>query len=234
MSMAKIALLTSIVAVLVPLSATAAPLAGSVAVKSGTWAHPDFKAAIRKSPSSTAQRVASTHYLTEDKFPEVYPVLRSFVDDNGGLWYQIGVPVRPNGLTGWVREAALGPLSRAHTRLLVDRKRLRATLYRNGTRIWHSRIGVGKRNTPTPAGQFWIREKFKVADPGGSYGPRAFGTSNYSRLSDWPGGGVIGIHGTNEPGLIPGRPSHGCIRVPNSAVLRLYKLMPVGTPVEIR
>ena len=25
-------------------------------------------------------------------------------------------------------------------------------------------------------------------------------------LSDWPGGGVIGIHGTNQPQLIPGRP----------------------------
>jgi len=31
------------------------------------------------------------------------------------------------------------------------------------------------------------------------YGPVAFGTSAYARLSDWPGGGVVGIHGTNEP-----------------------------------
>jgi lipoprotein-anchoring transpeptidase ErfK/SrfK len=52
-------------------------------------------------------------------------------------------------------------------------------------------------------------------------------------LSDWPGGGVIGIHGTNEPGLIPGHPSHGCVRVPNDAVRRLARLMPLGTPVRI-
>jgi len=95
-------------------------------------------------------------------------------------------------------------------------------------------LASARRGTPTPAGLFWIREKFSVSNPGGSYGPRAFGTSDYSRLSDWPGGGVIGIHGTDEPGLIPGHPSHGCIRVPNSAVLRLYKLMPVGTPLEVR
>jgi lipoprotein-anchoring transpeptidase ErfK/SrfK len=44
---------------------------------------------------------------------------------------------------------------------------------------------------------------------------------------------VIGIHGTNQPSLIPGRPSHGCIRVPNPAVHRLARLMPVGTPVRI-
>jgi lipoprotein-anchoring transpeptidase ErfK/SrfK len=34
--------------------------------------------------------------------------------------------------------------------------------------------------------------------------------------------------------LVPGRPSHGCVRVPNAAILRLARLMPVGTPVHIR
>ena len=73
-----------------------------------------------------------------------------------------------------------------------------------------------------------------MASPGGSFGPWAFGTGAYSVLSEWPGGGVIGIHGTNQPWLIPGRPSHGCIRVPNGAIVRLARLMPVGTPVRIR
>ncbi len=66
-----------------------------------------------------------------------------------------------------------------------------------------------------------------------TYGPYAFGTAAYSVLSEWPGGGVIGIHGTNEPKLIPGRPSHGCVRVPNAAITRLWRLMPIGTPVLI-
>ena len=74
----------------------------------------------------------------------------------------------------------------------------------------------------------------KVADENGIYGPWAFGTSDYSVLSDWPGGGVIGIHGTNEPWLLPGRVSHGCVRVENSAIRRLAKLLPIGTPVRIR
>ena len=68
---------------------------------------------------------------------------------------------------------------------------------------------------------------------GGVYGLWAFGTSAYSVLSDWPGGGVVGIHGTNEPQRIPGRPSHGCVRVPNRAISRLARIMPVGTPVRI-
>jgi lipoprotein-anchoring transpeptidase ErfK/SrfK len=44
----------------------------------------------------------------------------------------------------------------------------------------------------------------------------------------------VGIHGTNEPSLIPGRPSHGCVRVPNARISRLAKIMPVGTPLRIK
>lgn len=217
-------------------SAAAQP-AGGVALSDGRtfahWAHPDQTASVRSLPSQASPRVARIRYLTEDGFPEVYPVLRSVTDPAGRTWLQIRVPMRPNGRTGWVPDNALGPLYRVTTRLIVDRRRLRATLYRSGRRIWRSPIGIGKPGTPTPRGRFWIREKFRVANAGGLYGPRAFGTSAYSRLSDWPGGGVIGIHGTNQPGLIPGRPSHGCIRVPNDAIKRLYRLMPIGTPVRI-
>ncbi len=61
----------------------------------------------------------------------------------------------------------------------------------------------------------------------------AFGTSAMSVLSDWPAGGVIGIHGTDQPELIPGYISHGCIRLRNRDVLRLGRLMQVGTPLTI-
>ena len=111
---------------------------------------------------------------------------------------------------------------------------LRATLYKRGRQIWSAPVGIGAPSTPTPPGNFWIREKFKTSGPGGLYGPVAFGTSDYSVLTDWPGGGVIGIHGTNEPSLIPGRPSHGCIRVQNAAIAELWHLLPIGTPLLIR
>ena len=115
----------------------------------------------------------------------------------------------------------------------IDKSALKARLFRDGREIWTSSVGIGAPGTPTPSGRFWIRER--LPNPGGNaaYGPFAFGTSAYSGLSDWPGGGVIGIHGTNQPGLIPGRPSHGCVRVPNSKILKLKPLMPVGTPLWI-
>src|SRR4029453_5676978 len=142
-------------------------------------------------------------------------------------------PMRPNGRTGWVRESALGSLHTVHTQLVGNRHTLRATLYLHGRKRFSARIGVGKASTPTPDGHFWIREKFRVAGPP-IYGPAAIGTSAYApTLSDWPGGGVVGLHGTNEPGLIPGRPSHGCIRLRNAKIARLYRLTPRGAAARI-
>lgn len=214
-----------------PITATGPKLSGHTA--QATWAHPVRRAPIRRAPRPGGGRITSTHFNTEDGFPEVYPVLRS-LRVTGTVWLKIRIPMRPNGRIGWVRATALGPLYPVRTLLVVNRRRPHATLYRDGRRVWTAPIGVGKSSTPTPAGRFWIREKFRTRDPGGLYGPMAFGTSDYSVLTDWPGGGVIGVHGTDEPSLIPGRPSHGCIRVRNRAVRRLWRLMPIGTNVLIR
>ena len=114
-----------------------------------------------------------------------------------------------------MREQQLSNLKTIQTHLTIARGKLKATLRKDGKKIWSSRIGIGKAGTETPAGRFWIRERLSNLRGSPVYGPWAFGTSAYSAtLTDWPGGGVIGIHGTNQPELIPGRPSHGCIRVP--------------------
>ena len=66
------------------------------------------------------------------------------------------------------------------------------------------------------------------------YGPVAFGTSARSAtLTDWPGGGFVGVHGTNEPQILPGYVSHLGSRMPNEAILELARLMQVGTPITI-
>lgn len=198
------------------------------------WAYPAHALPIREWPEPSAPLIAPVSLSTEDGLPEVYVLLRSWSDASGRDWLEVRIPARSAPLSGWVDASAFGRAHLVRTRLVVDRGRLKATLYRAGRELWSSRIGVGKASTPTPAGRFWVRERIRSTDPGGTYGPWAFGTSAYSRLSDWPGGGVIGIHGTDQPYLIPGRPSHGCIRVPNPAIRRLAALMPIGTPVWVR
>jgi L,D-transpeptidase catalytic domain len=198
------------------------------------WATAVAHGAAYAAPSARSRRVTRLRFTTEDGFPEVYLVLARRCDAQGRTWLHIRLPRRPNGTTGWVVSSALGELRVVHTKLVVNRLTLRATLYGHGRAVFEAPVGVGKPSTPTPAGSFWIREKFRVA---GSplYGTRALGTSAYSNvLTDWPGGGIVGIHGTSEPGLVPGRPSHGCVRMRNRDVQRLYALAPVGTPVLIK
>ncbi len=195
------------------------------------WAHANEPYPIRSAPSAGARAITKLRYLTEDKKPEVYLVLDGKIDEQGEGWLHIRVPMRPNGRTGWVPVDMLSQLYVVRTQLVIDRTAKRAKLYRNGLKIWEAPVGVGKAATPTPRGNYWVREKLK--GNGGAYGPWAFGTSAYSNISDWPNGGVVGIHGTDQPQLIPGNPSHGCVRVRNDKITRLARLMPIGTPVRI-
>ena len=127
----------------------------------------------------------------------------------------------------------LGGYATVTTRLDIDTRRLRATLYRDGKPVLRAPIGVGAPGTPTPTGRFYIRDKLtQYASP--FYGPVAFGTSARSpTATDWPAGGFVGIHGTDQPGLIPGRISHGCIRLRNADILALARRLPIGTPLTI-
>ena len=46
-------------------------------------------------------------------------------------------------------------------------------------------------------------------------------------------GGEYAIHGTNRPSSIGGFVSHGCIRMYNSDIRALFRLVSVGTPVVV-
>jgi lipoprotein-anchoring transpeptidase ErfK/SrfK len=197
------------------------------------WAYPQRRAKVRSRPSGRARTVTRLRLLTEDRFPEVYIALSSWTDPSGNQWVKVRLPMRPNGRTGWVPRDALAELNLVRKLIDVDKRRLRVTLYDRGKVVFSARVGVGKAGTPTPSGHFYIREKFRVHGVP-LYGTNAIGTSAYApTLSDWPGGGVVGLHGTNQPQLIPGRPSHGCMRLKNRDIQRLYRLAPRGTPINI-
>jgi lipoprotein-anchoring transpeptidase ErfK/SrfK len=199
-----------------------------------SWAYTYDTASIYKQASLTSSPVGRLHWYTEDGFPEVYLVLSSHWDALGQQWLQVRIPRRPNGTTGWVQRSALGALHLTHQLLVVNREKMRMYLYANGHLRWSAPVGVGKRSTPTPTGHFWIRERFKITDRTSGYWPFAFGTSDYSTLTDWPGGGVVGIHGPYfAPQGIPGRISHGCIRLETVADSWLAHHMGVGTPVHV-
>lgn len=197
-------------------------------------ASPEALVKVRSSPDPQASTGPRLRATTEHGAPEIYLALTEADGTDGRRWVKIRIPRRPNGQTGWVPREALGQYRLLNTFLEVNRRTLRVTLFRDGKRVMRFPVGVGARSTPTPAGNFWIREKLRYrSDP--VYGDRALGTSAYApKLENWPLGGVIGMHGTGQPQLIPGRPSHGCIRIRNADIKRLYRAVPVGTPVRIR
>ncbi len=202
---------------------------------SARWAREASPERIHRAPRASAPSVSRLHRWTEDNAREVYLLLRSHVDAVGVEWVQLRVPGRPNGRTGWVRRRALGPFHVTKWRIVVDRRRLRMTVSYAGRRRWTAPVGVGRRGTPTPAGRFWIRERIPIHDRASGYWPFAFGTSDYSTLTEWPGGGIVGIHGPYfAAAAIPGRISHGCIRLRPRDDAWLARHIGVGTPLRVR
>jgi hypothetical protein len=196
-----------------------------------TWATALSSQPVHAQSSRGSRVVNRLRFVTSDGFLQSYIALKERRTARGD-WVELRLPMRPNGHTGWVRREALDTFSVVHTQLVLDREQHRITLFRDGKVVLSAPVGVGKASTPTPTGHFWITEKFAVHGAP-VYGPYAFGTSDYSVLTDWPGGGIIGLHGTNEPQLVPGNPSHGCIRLHNTDILRLAGLVPIGTPLLI-
>ena len=186
---------------------------------------------VREKPSWSARPVAPLRQTTFSGYPEVVIVLERTV---GGKWSL----VRFAGLgrrVGWVRTSALDDRWRVNTRLVIDRRRHRLRLYRRGRVIVTASVGVGASQSPTPGGRFYVRERLRPPSSDSIYGALAFGLSAFSRYrTDWPGGGQVGVHGTNQPELIPGRISNGCVRLRNERILKLGRRMPLGTPVLIR
>lgn len=195
------------------------------------WATVERSTIARSSPGG--RRVASLTTRTPEGTSNLVAVLGRAKVRAGALWIRVRLPVLPNDSTGWVPRRSLGGYHTVDTRLVVDRRRLRAELFRAGKRIFSTGVGIGRAQSPTPAGRFYVRVKL-TSYKSRFYGPLAFGTSARSAvLTDWPAGGFVGIHGTDQPELLPGRVSHGCVRMANDAILKLGKLMPVGTPVTI-
>jgi hypothetical protein len=191
-------------------------------------------AVVRAQPRLSARAVTTLDTMTSDDTQNLVLVLQSLELSAHETWYRVRLPILPNNTTGWVQRSALGRLYTVNTHLYLDLKKLTLTLQRDGVAVFETRVGVGRSFWPTPRGEFYVRSKLTNFDSP-VYGPVAFGTSARSAvLTDWPGGGFVGIHGTNEPQILPGRVSHGCIRLRNEAILKLASLMKVGTPLTIR
>jgi hypothetical protein len=150
----------------------------------------------------------------------------------GRTWYRIRLAGRPNGRSGWVAARRLEwTRSVRSVRLVVDRSARRLSVFRDGRRIRSFPVAVGAPGAPTPSGYFYLAAAWRPAEA--LYGAWAIETSAGASITDWPGGGVIGIHGTDQPALIGQAVSHGCIRMRNADIMKLRRWAKPGTRLRI-
>ena len=145
------------------------------------------------------------------------------------------LPTRPNGSSGWVPRSQVR-LFTAPYRVKIDLGAHRLTVWRAGARVLRAPVGVGRAVSPTPAGTYYVVSRIRPPDARSAYGAFAFGLSAHSNVYTsfgFGGDGRIGLHGTNDLSGLGHDVSHGCIRTTNRAILRLARILPLGTPVAI-
>lgn len=179
-------------------------------------------------PDAPAPRLSLSN-PTDDGGPRVF-----LVKERRAGWLNVALPVRPNGSTGWIREGDV-TLSSTPYRISVDLAGHQITVWDGEEVILGEPVGVGKKDAPTPGGDYYLAELLQPPDPTTVYGPYAFGLSGFSDVfTNFAGGeGVIGIHGNNDPSTLGTDVSSGCIRMSNDGITRLARLLPLGTPVAI-
>ncbi len=149
-------------------------------------------------------------------------------------WLRVALPVRPNGSTGWLREADV-TVTQHRYRIVVSLSRHRFEVFDAGRRILDAPAGIGTSDTPTPGGTYYT---WVLIDPSNSgYGAYAYGLSGFSdALDTFAGGdGRLGIHGTTDETSVGRDVSHGCIRVTDAVITRLVHDvgLPLGVPVTV-
>jgi lipoprotein-anchoring transpeptidase ErfK/SrfK len=154
--------------------------------------------------------------------------------DTNCAWVEVYLPVRPNGSMGWVKRADV-KLTPDPYRIEVHLGEFRLKVFKNDETIMDTTIAEAGDNTPTPGGLYYTTELVKTPNPGGVYGPYAYGLSGFSEvLQSFNGGpGQLGIHGTNQPELLGQKVSHGCVRVSNDDITTLAGILPLGVPVTV-
>lgn len=112
-------------------------------------------------------------------------------------------------------------------------------VYAGETLVASYPVAIGRPGYATPTGEFQVFEmivnpawqspwtgEIEPPGPDGSLGLRWIG---FARLT----GGVIGFHGTPNVASIGQAASHGCVRMRNEDVVKLFEQVEIGTRVRV-
>lgn len=129
--------------------------------------------------------------------------------------------------------AAVAPVIRDR-RIVVSIPDRKLALVEDGKVLRVYQTAVGSPATPSPSGEFVVRNR--LAHPTWYHKGRVVAPGKANPLGTrWIGLSMdgYGIHGTNVPRSIGRNVSHGCIRMRNQDVEELFELVHVGDTVEL-
>jgi L,D-transpeptidase ErfK/SrfK len=124
-------------------------------------------------------------------------------------------------------------------RLVLKRSQRRVHVYKNDKAIASYPVAVGKPGWETPLGDFKVlnmelNPTFKSFKSGRVIAPGPDNPLGVRWIGIWTDGKTqLGFHGTNEPELIGQAVSHGCIRMHNRDVVKLYDQVKAGVSVQV-
>jgi lipoprotein-anchoring transpeptidase ErfK/SrfK len=185
------------------------------------------KVGVYDSPTAATPRRVMAN-TTEHGLQRVF-----LIAGQDGDRYKVLLPIRPNDAIGWIQTSDLN-VSQVTNWIRVSRSGKSITVGDGNQVILQEPAAVGTGGTPTPLGTFYLTELVRpIYQP--YLGPYAYATSAHSDVfySFMGGDGMVGLHGTNEPGSIGRAASHGCIRMSNSGITKLASTLPLGTPLFV-
>ncbi len=188
---------------------------------------------VRSAPNGHAPVIAKLSEFRPQDYRPRYVLAVALKKGKKGkpAWYKIAVPGRPNGRTGWVAAKQISIRS-VPWQVVVFRGSRVVQLWKKDHLVYTGKVAVGAPGMETPLGLYYVTVRFHpVTEP--FLGTFAFETSAYSKLSEWPGGGVVGLHGTTSPQLLGQAVSHGCIRISNETANFFRDRIPLGTPIRV-
>jgi lipoprotein-anchoring transpeptidase ErfK/SrfK len=108
------------------------------------------------------------------------------------------------------------------------------------------RVAIGRAKYPTPTGRFRVAEMVENPDflrfdfnnptkkpfgriPPGPNNPLGLRWIAFANAHGW----TVGFHGTAKTSVLGQAVSHGCVRMSNPDVVKLYERVKIGTPVIV-
>jgi lipoprotein-anchoring transpeptidase ErfK/SrfK len=197
------------------------------AITSGVVVHPLTAQVVYAAPGKAPVAVLPA---TELGGPTWVPVVQTTAATPG--WERVLLPNRPNRASGWLftggSAAAQLDTRRSSYLVRINLAARTLSLSDGGKSLGTWTVAIGTKATPTPTGRTFLLALLAPANP--TYSPLILPLGSHSNtLTTFGGGpGTVGVHGWPDPAVFGHAVSHGCVRVPATA-LHILAQVPLGS-----